>query len=700
MNPRHPNQQAFGTAFGCCLVVFLGLLGLTPLGTVLIHLSYELPFLTRPQMTRDEAVIIYMDDDSMRELGQPMHAQWDRKIHARMIEQLQNFGAKAIGFDVLMEYPSEPEADEALLKAQDRHGHVFFGASVEPIYLNGQPISIHLSKPFSDRLTYGIAEISTKGKAIRQLFRDTEGTPSLAWAIAQSVSAKPLLDPTKPRWVNYYGPPGTLPHFSYSAVLKGAIPPQVFSNKVVFIGAHVGIGFLGGVGTDYAATPYTLGTGTMSPGVEVVATVFLNLLHHEWLTEMPVWLEVLLMALSGTGLVWSLSYLSPTKGSVLAVFLALGTFAIACLLEWRAQFWFPWLVIVVVQIPAALLYSLLGHTRRLQCQQETLAVELAAARLTPTSAKSQDQSSGVGGFSPALYAPPVPRPTSTIQDSTSFVPTIPDHVVLREIGEGAFGDVWLARDVIGTYHAVKVVRRRRFREAAPFEREFSGIQKFTPISRSHAGFVHILHVGRNDEAGYFYYIMELGDDVKTGQRIDPDSYTARTLDNERKRQKRILPRDLVEIGSALSSALHHLHEHQLIHRDIKPANVIFVNGKPKLADIGLVTRMSDAANEVTFIGTPEFMAPEGPGSASADVYGLGKLLYVLFTGLPAGKFPELPTDLLETAETDSLVIKLNKIILKACEREARERFQTAAEIFAELGKLRIMESKPDESIRT
>src|SRR6267142_1755069 len=64
---------------------------------------------------------------------------------------------------------------------------------------------------------------------------------------------------------------------------------------------------------------------------------------------------------------------------------------------------------------------------------------------------------------------------------------------------GAYGEVWLARNAIGAFHVVKLVKRRGFPSDEPYEREFRGIQKFMPISRSHPGFVHILHVGRNEE---------------------------------------------------------------------------------------------------------------------------------------------------------------------------------------------------------
>src|SRR5438445_12822086 len=114
---------------------------------------------------------------------------------------------------------------------------------------------------------------------------------------------------------------------------------------------------------------------------------------------------------------------------------------------------------------------------------------------------------------------PTPTPSDkTVQlDPTAFVssapPQIPDHELLRRVGEGAYGEVWLARNVMGTYRAVKIVYRRSFSDDRPYEREFAGIKRFEPISRAHGSQVDILHVGRNEAAGYFYYVMELADDA-------------------------------------------------------------------------------------------------------------------------------------------------------------------------------------------
>ena len=75
-------------------------------------------------------------------------------------------------------------------------------------------------------------------------------------------------------------------------------------------------------------------------------------------------------------------------------------------------------------------------------------------------------------------------------------PTIPDHKVLRKIGGGSYGEVWLAQGVTGAMRAVKVVWREDFEDERGFEREFEGILKYEPISRDHSGLVYILHVGR------------------------------------------------------------------------------------------------------------------------------------------------------------------------------------------------------------
>jgi WD40 repeat protein len=272
-------------------------------------------------------------------------------------------------------------------------------------------------------------------------------------------------------------------------------------------------------------------------------------------------------------------------------------------------------------------------------------------------------------------------------------PSIPDHTLIRCIGKGSYGEVWLARNALGTMRAVKMVYRTNFDSDRPYEREFAGIRRFEPVSRSHASQLNVLHVGRDDAAGLFYYVMELADDLNaegTAQNAESSnsslppylSYAPRTLRSEMQRRGRLPCSECLNIGLALATALDHLHRHGLVHRDIKPSNIVFVNGIPKLADIGLVTHVEAT---LSFVGTEGYLPPEGPGTPQADIYSLGKVLYEMSTGRDRQDYPELPTNLIDmpVAERTALA-ELNEITLKACHADIKQRYQTAAELHADL----------------
>lgn len=264
-----------------------------------------------------------------------------------------------------------------------------------------------------------------------------------------------------------------------------------------------------------------------------------------------------------------------------------------------------------------------------------------------------------------------------------------EYVLLRLIGSGSYGKVWLARNALGGFCAVKVVERRSFESDRPYEREFSGIQKYEPISRSHPHLVNVLHVGRNDEAGFFYYVMELADNLPHSSlpatpSFNVENYEPRTLKSELRRRSRLPVSECVEIGQALAGALQHLHERGLVHRDVKPANVIHVHGVPRLADIGLVT---DAGDARSFVGTEGFIPPEGPGSPQADLYSLGKLLYEISTGKDRTEYPEPVTRLAELPDREAL-LELNTIVHRACQPRISARYPSAAEMLDDLRALR------------
>ncbi len=256
---------------------------------------------------------------------------------------------------------------------------------------------------------------------------------------------------------------------------------------------------------------------------------------------------------------------------------------------------------------------------------------------------------------------------------------IPDYTLLKRIGSGAYGEVWLAQSVTGALRAVKIVWREDFELTKTFHREFEGIQQFEPISRGHPCLVHILHVGWNEHRGFYYYVMELADDAEKGAQIDDlASYAPRTVTSDMRAQGRLDLHFCREAGMYLADALAYMHDHGLTHRDIKPSNIIFVGGMCKLADIGLVA----ASGERTFVGTEGFVPPEGPGTPQADIYSLGKVLYEMSSGNDRMEFPEVPANLRD--DEWEFWVDLNRVICRACAPDLNERFANASHLMQAL----------------
>jgi formylglycine-generating enzyme required for sulfatase activity/serine/threonine protein kinase len=259
-------------------------------------------------------------------------------------------------------------------------------------------------------------------------------------------------------------------------------------------------------------------------------------------------------------------------------------------------------------------------------------------------------------------------------------PRIPDHDLIRSIGRGAYGEIWLATTLTGAFRAVKIL----LPDPETSYREFDGLRTFEPISRHHSGFVNIYHVGQGD--GFLYYTMEVADDCVTAQEIDSIRYRPRTLASELQAGRRLAAQRCIELGIILGEALAYMHERKLTHRDVKPSNVIFVNGQPKLADIGLVA----AAGRRTYVGTEGYVPPEGPGSPDADVYALGKVLYEAATGKDRLEFPEIPTNLPDLPDKEK-VVALNSVLLMACARDPKHRFASAGDF---VQALRLIDRQP------
>jgi len=378
-------------------------------------------------------------------------------------------------------------------------------------------------------------------------------------------------------------------------------------------------------------------------------TSFLNLVNNDWLWRADRWIEALILVFTGTLLGGGLCRLRPLAACVCATVVAVAVMLGAVSCSYFTNYWFPWLVIAGGQVPCALAWALV----------------VPKARRSPESlVRAQDahaQAAAAGELPDVPGYEPLPSP----------------------FGQGAYGRVWLAQNPAGEWRAVKMICLANFsNDPGPYEREFNGISRYQAISGKHPSLLRVDFVSEK-LPGHFYYVMELGDPLEPGWEREPTTYQPRDLASERARAQggRLPTRECLRIGLELSDALEFLHRQGLTHRDIKPQNIIFVNGRPKLADLGLIAEIRPPDQKRTLVGTPGYMPPppELPGTPQADIYALGVVLYVLSTGRAPAFFPEISTTLADNIEAEEF-FAVNAIILKACQPDPLQRYASALEM--------------------
>lgn len=163
-----------------------------------------------------------------------------------------------------------------------------------------------------------------------------------------------------------------------------------------------------------------------------------------------------------------------------------------------------------------------------------------------------------------------------------------------------------------------------------------------------------------------------------------------TLKAKLARGHRFPPHELVAVGAALLRAVGSLHRLGIVHRDVKPDNVhIDRSGHLRLLDLGVAASDADDLREINNPGTPSYMAPQlfqgEAASESSDLYACGVTLYELLTRkYPYGEVepfqrPRFGEPVPPTRYRPDTPAWLEAVLLKACARDAKERFETAEE---------------------
>ncbi len=260
-----------------------------------------------------------------------------------------------------------------------------------------------------------------------------------------------------------------------------------------------------------------------------------------------------------------------------------------------------------------------------------------------------------------------------------MVPAVPDFDMIRPVGRGGFGEVWLATNrTTGQLRAVKIIPLRQPGQADPASREIASLTRLEASrGQRHPNLLSIHHVGKTDK--HLFYVMDPADDVGGGPASGGPDYQPATLQS-RLQGEPLSAEECMDYAGQLLAGLASLHGAGMVHRDVKPANCVFIDGRLKLADFGLVTEVHPAVSQV---GTQKYMPPDGRMDMRADVYAAGLVIYEMISGLPVEEFPSLGEQV-DRIRTDPTLAALLELVLNACEREPELRPVDARAMLADL----------------
>jgi CHASE2 domain-containing sensor protein len=538
--------------------------------------------------------------------------------------------------------------------------------------------------------------------------------------------------------ITFNGPAGTFNYFSFYDILNNKIDPAALKGKIVLVG-HLATGI-----ADLSVTP----AGHNFPGTEIIATVIENVLHHNFTTR-PAWAtnaELGVLAFIGLFVAFLLPRLKAFAGFLISFILfagiaGAGVYAFAAYGYWL-KIVYPLLLltagyIIIVskrffitekkkELSEAgaietnkmlglsfqgqgmldlafekfrkcpvddnmkeLLYNLGLDFERKRQFNKAAAVYEHVMKVDPAykgiDEKVKHLKAAADGAVFGMNKGSA-EGTVIIEGAAATSPTLGRYEIVKELGRGAMGTVYLGKDpkinrlvAIKTLRfdgdtdeaTLKTVKERFFREA-----ESAG-------NLNHPNIIKIFDAGEDNELSYIAMELLEGEDLK--------KYTDKN---------NLLPLETVkEYMIHVADGLDYAHKLGVVHRDIKPANIMLLkDGSLRITDFGIARITASSKTQTgTVLGTPSYMSPEQLSGKKvdgrSDLFSLGAMFFELITGTKPFEGDSIATLLFKIANekhADLLELRpdvppyMAKIINKLLCKNPDERYQTGADVVKDL----------------
>ncbi|AHG45992.1 adenylate cyclase [Rhizobium leguminosarum bv. trifolii CB782] len=258
-------------------LIAISLLSRLPAWSLLELRSFDyLSTVDDPRPPQGGPVIVAIDEPSLADINAQW--PWPRSLHAELISQLRAAGARAIGLDIIMAEPSNPDNDAAIAKAV---GADIVLAGDETLIETPQASQLIRATPLPQLIeagaVTGIASIDLSGDGI---FRRIPGYEDGFAAMLAKTSGATHASVPAGQLIQSLGPARSYPTVSYYQALdpENLLPPDYFKDRVVLVGLSLqNAPEIDKRGVDAFATPYTVHTGKLVSGVEIQATIYDNI---------------------------------------------------------------------------------------------------------------------------------------------------------------------------------------------------------------------------------------------------------------------------------------------------------------------------------------------------------------------------------------------------------------------------------------